>query len=67
MSGLFSKPKMPTVQPPPPQPIVDQVQVDRALSDFTRRRKGRAATDLASAAPSTTGTAGAVGSPVLGS
>lgn len=46
MAGLFSKPKTPQVTPAAPQPIVDQVQVDRNAADLLRRRRGRAATDL---------------------
>lgn len=69
MSALFHTPKMPAVQTPPPQPVVDQTMVDRQMADITRRRRGRAATDLTGSAPAGgTGTAGAVGTaPLLGS
>lgn len=64
MAGLFSKPKTPQVTPAAPQPIVDQVQVDRNAADLLRRRRGRAATDLTSsqapAAGSPVGTTGSV-------
>jgi hypothetical protein len=50
MSGIFSKPKM----PPPPPPVempqaakVDEAQIDRERGDMMRRRRGRAATVLA--------------------
>lgn len=63
MGALFSKPKMPTVQPPVPMPIVDQTFVDRQAGDLLRRRKGRAATDLTTAASAAggVGTTGSVG------
>jgi hypothetical protein len=62
MSGLFSKPKTPAVTPAPPMPVVDQVQVDRNAADLLRKRRGRAATDLTSAAPAATTATGTTGS-----
>jgi len=68
MAALFSKPKAPTVTPAAPQPMVDQVQVDRNQADLLRKRRGRAATDLTSSAPTTgtpTGTTGSVSATTL--
>lgn len=65
MGGLFSKPKMPTVEAPAPIPTVDQAFVDRQAGDLLRKRRGRAATDLTSATPSAAGTTGAVASKSL--
>lgn len=61
MGGLFSKPKTPTVEAPAPIPTVDQSFVDRQAGDLIRKRRGRAATDLTSAATgNVAGTTGAV-------
>jgi hypothetical protein len=43
-------------------PVVDQVQVDRNAADLLRKRRGRAATDLTSAAPAATTATGTTGS-----
>ena len=65
MSALFSKPKTPEIQPAAPLPVVDQGLVDRQASDLAKRRRGRAATDLTSAAGGGLGTTGAVASQQL--
>lgn len=59
MGALFSKPKVPSIQEAAPIPIVDQSFVDRQAGDMLRKRRGRAATDLTSAA-SSVGTSGSV-------
>jgi hypothetical protein len=46
MSQLFSGPKIPKVQAPPPAPTVDEAQVTRQAQDIARRRRGSAANVL---------------------
>lgn len=58
MGGLFSKPKTPKVEMPPPVPVVDDQARARAEQDaYSRRRKARRSTVIAGgqAGPVSTG------------
>lgn len=62
MSGLFSKPKTPRIEAPPPTPVVDQSARERAERDAAARRRGRRATVVAGSQASSP----SVGKTVLG-
>ena len=46
MAGLFPKPKIQSVAPPPSPPVVDEAQLKVNEARRERQRRGRAATDM---------------------